>query len=1261
MTLDWLPKWLAARKLKDAHRAGSMSLGQAETILKSQAEPLAADFRAQVAQGLWSDQDFVAALTQAERQHALWLRQVQRYVGLHDGAFDLPLAYPDAWTAGTAPLLYGELEAVRAFFNTSAIDLKSAFWMAAGLDEAQLHMLDAHIAALRQAARAAWQPILDGLRQEAAAQPVEAYLALLDLLHTLGDYEGFLSAYEDFRRTHPAAGAAIFPWRANLAAFDDPAWAPHLKQFRRLLRQLITIRSLQHRQNEPDLGLLAEILLELEPATAGIEPGKPGEVEGKDRGLPMPAANLPTPNPFGFALPPPPRLAAVRDGLRKLRAGLAGGDQLAARRAALLGLWQAFAERHGFDLAAAAATLEPLPPGGEAFGVLRQTLAGEIATYAGAYEDAQLAFAAALAIAGELLGRPGVAEKQLGAARRFIGMAGQWRGNALFYLADYAAASECYAALEAYLAPDDREVRLLHALNRGNLAFLRNNLADHRGYITYEKSEQALLKDGGTPEPFLRLKYDRHRLALVEAGEQYAAAAALVDGLPVPDQKAYRPLIEANQANIWWMQANLQREAGYFSPALAKALADLGESEELYRRALAAMQSAQAAAMAAPIPNLALAASLRASTAELHLLLGEAGQSLADAAECLRLLDVDPAADAGAALRQTAARGLAFPEAGWRVFLTQARAYDTLGQAEQAGQAYARALAIVGALRQQIRAADWQASAAQDKFQVFECAMHFHYATDRDSAAMFDLAEQSRSYSFLELLESSRINIEGSLDQDLRRQRDLLAAEFASRNNAIRQAAAYADNAELDRLLAGQRELVNRWSLLQSQISQDLADEMERISPAPLRWAAFQEWLRASQPDTVLLSFMLGSEWSYLLVGDAQGLDSYELKGRAAIEFAVSRLLWYAQKGPAKWADFVAANRDAVGLLFGPALAGGLLERLRGKRIVIVPDGILYYLPFELLLIEAPRQADGAPLDPATYAKTSKRNDLQICADLLPFYMVNLGAVSVAQSASVWRMVQEQRPAEPSALALGVYDINYKTAALPTGPGHARAQELLIAYGDLSQTRAAAAVLKAMERDGTTVLALSAWDDQRAPWPADKQSNEDNFKRLLGEHGVRYLLFAGHGVFNDKYPNFSGMVFNLAAPGGEAPPDGAAQQDGFFGLNDIFNLRMPATELTFLAACQGGLGLISRGEGVNALTRALMYRGSPSVVASLWSVDVLATMDLVAEFFGRLQADPDADKAALLGAARLAVARNPKKPHFAHPFYWAPFVLMGKR
>jgi hypothetical protein len=65
MALDWLPKFLAARNLKDAHRTGSMTLGQAATMLSAQAEPLAADLRKQIDQGWWRDEDFTAALTQA--------------------------------------------------------------------------------------------------------------------------------------------------------------------------------------------------------------------------------------------------------------------------------------------------------------------------------------------------------------------------------------------------------------------------------------------------------------------------------------------------------------------------------------------------------------------------------------------------------------------------------------------------------------------------------------------------------------------------------------------------------------------------------------------------------------------------------------------------------------------------------------------------------------------------------------------------------------------------------------------------------------------------------------------------------------------------------------------------------------------------------------------------------------------------------------------------------------------------------------------
>ncbi|HEY1012342.1 MAG TPA: CHAT domain-containing protein, partial [Herpetosiphonaceae bacterium] len=620
------------------------------------------------------------------------------------------------------------------------------------------------------------------------------------------------------------------------------------------------------------------------------------------------------------------------------------------------------------------------------------------------------------------------------------------------------------------------------------------------------------------------------------------------------------------------------------------------------------------------------------------------------------------------------AAGGFFPENCWRVYLTQARAFEALGRAGEADAAYRRAMATVEAMRDRLRSDQWQVAALQDKLDVYQCYIHFLYHADQaaNAPAILALAEQLKSRAFLDLLESARLELDDLAPAELRAKRQALLARFSAANTAIAQELRKAphDEARVAKLLAAQQTLAGEWRELQSAINDAVADRAGELNPPPLDLAAARALL-AAEPDLVALSYVVGDDQSYLVVADAGGESVYELPGRAALEFAVGRLVWYAQKVPLRFAEFVAANRAAVAATLGPALADGLLARLAGKRALILPDGMLCYLPFELLLARDPVDAAGQPIDPATYRASGPdkpKHPDELGRDLLPFYLLSHCPVSYAQSLSVWQMLQGQRPqpaADGSAYrALGVYSVNYAVES-PKGPGHQRAQELGIAYVDLPQTARIARVLKALDSAGEAeeVLALAAWDENRAPWPLERQSNEGNFKRLLEQHSARYLIFAGHGVFNDKYPSFSGLVFNLATPG--APEAGATAseqpQDGFFGLNDLFGLRMRGTELTFLAACQGGLGMLSRGEGVNAVTRGLMYRGSPSVVASLWCVDVLATMDLVEGFFAELGAAPEADKAQLLQAAKRKLADQPDQPQRAHPFYWAPFVLMGRR
>ena len=110
-------------------------------------------------------------------------------------------------------------------------------------------------------------------------------------------------------------------------------------------------------------------------------------------------------------------------------------------------------------------------------------------------------------------------------------------------------------------------------------------------------------------------------------------------------------------------------------------------------------------------------------------------------------------------------------------------------------------------------------------------------------------------------------------------------------------------------------------------------------------------------------------------------------------------------------------------------------------------------------------------------------------------------------------------------------------------------------------------------------------------------------------------------------------------------------EDGFLRMSEVFNLRVPARLVT-LSACETGRGRLERGEGVAGMSRAFLYAGADSLVVSLWSVADAETRDLMIDFYKRLQAG-DTPKSAITNAKR-AMAESGM-----HPFFWAPFVIMG--
>ena len=133
------------------------------------------------------------------------------------------------------------------------------------------------------------------------------------------------------------------------------------------------------------------------------------------------------------------------------------------------------------------------------------------------------------------------------------------------------------------------------------------------------------------------------------------------------------------------------------------------------------------------------------------------------------------------------------------------------------------------------------------------------------------------------------------------------------------------------------------------------------------------------------------------------------------------------------------------------------------------------------------------------------------------------------------------------------------------------------------------------------------------------------------------IHFSCHGYFDNADPLSSGVKL----------------YDGVLTAREIFDMRLNA-ELATLSACQTGLNEWSPGDELIGLTRAFLYAGAPSVVVSLWSVDARSTQELMLEFYKLLK--NGADKATALQEAQKRIM---KKEEYSHPYYWAPFVLVG--
>ena len=311
------------------------------------------------------------------------------------------------------------------------------------------------------------------------------------------------------------------------------------------------------------------------------------------------------------------------------------------------------------------------------------------------------------------------------------------------------------------------------------------------------------------------------------------------------------------------------------------------------------------------------------------------------------------------------------------------------------------------------------------------------------------------------------------------------------------------------------------------------------------------------------------------------------------------------------------------------------------KRLLVVADGALNYVPFEVLL------------------KTADAGDFASLG-----YLVKSNEIIYAPSASVVGAIKQQRTTTNSrallVIADPVFNSNDTRAKKGTPAANTDAEvrglgiQSALADVDGNAPPASNAQMEGLplaRLNGTRVEAeqiskLAKTSGGQADVWLDLEASEEN----LGTRDItkyRIIHVATHGLLNAERPQFTGVVLSLV---------GNKTRDGFVRTDEVFNLHL-GSPLAMLSACETGLGKEKRGEGVMGLTRAFMYAGAPTVGVSLWSVADKSTADLMTDFYQRLlSASAGTTSSGALRGAQLAMISGKK---YSAPFYWAPFVLVG--
>lgn len=526
------------------------------------------------------------------------------------------------------------------------------------------------------------------------------------------------------------------------------------------------------------------------------------------------------------------------------------------------------------------------------------------------------------------------------------------------------------------------------------------------------------------------------------------------------------------------------------------------------------------------------------------------------------------------------------------------------------------------------------------------------------AAAALLASERARARSLIEILAEAGADVRQGVDPALlKRERELqnlLSAQVRYQLEVSNSKEANSDT-EVSRKFD---LLKTEYEALQAQVrNQNPRNEM-LMRPRALTVAEIQTQLR--QENTMLLEYTLGDERSYLWAVTPNSLTGYKLPSRKVLEdvaLDLQRSLTARQleagvvdEGYQARVQRADAQAYEKALELSEKLLGPIAKQLGDKRLLIVAEGALQYIPFDAL-----------PIPSENETLTSELNGKNSSGDQWRFsgrpLLISRHEIISLPSISALAAIRAEAnpPTSPGKLVAVFADPVVSISDDRVSANAKRRSDDVAAVPQIRQEVALRDFRRLTNRGDFTRLVHA--DEEANAIEAAASGDAWILKgfaasreQVLGDQTGQYRIvhFATHGIVNTEHPELSGIVLTMTKNDG-------SPENGFLQLNDIYNLRLSA-ELTVLSACDTGLGKDIRGEGLMGLTRGFMFAGSRSVVASLWKVDDRATAVLMSHFYEAMLQKGLPPAAAL----RWAKEELRKEPAWQAPFFWAGFVLQGE-